>query len=84
MENNFWNVNSMKLKPGLQLQMQEVDSNSNAGCCGGGRRNWRIINAAGKVVAKGITCMCGRGCCNTDCVCDDWGYHDTDIETFRA
>lgn len=83
MENRYW-TDSMKLKPGLRLQMQDIDPHGNAGCGSGGRRNWRIINANGKVVAKGITCMCGRGCCNTDCICDDWGYHDTDIEEFRS
>ena len=30
------------------------------------------------------TCRCGRGCSNNDCIRDDWGYHDTDIERYRV
>ena len=73
----------IELKSGLTLQMRDNDPDSNVGCGGGATSDWRIIGPSG-VVASGRTCRCGRGCCNRDCIVDDYGCHDTVIEQYRA
>lgn len=37
-----------------------------------------------RLIATFVTCPCGRGCGNKDIVRDDWGYHDTALEAYRA
>lgn len=43
-----------------------------------------IVNDAYHIIKCGETCACGRGCGGGNCICDACGYHDTDIEEFRA
>lgn len=73
--------NMVILKPGLSLWMERLD---NPGCTNGHYPAYQIRTESGDVVYAGVTCRCGRGCSNTDCIRDDWGYHDTDIEKYRA
>jgi hypothetical protein len=73
-------IYTMTLKEGYELKEEYWD-----GCgCNNGQypRYWVLFK--GKVVREGITCRCGKGCSNTDCVRDDWGYHDTVIEEYRG
>ena len=72
----------MKLIDDLELVYDETPK----GYCGdGGHARVRIVGKNTRVtVWQGVTCTCGRGCFGPDCVRDDWGYHDTDIEEFRA
>lgn len=72
----------MKLKFNLDLV---CDFYSGGYCGDGGYRLVRLVGKnSGLTVWSGMTCTCGRGCGNKDCVIDDWGYHDTDIEQYRA
>jgi hypothetical protein len=71
----------VELKKGYTLSIEDID---NPGCNNGNYPAWSITNPRGQVVAKGITCRCGRGCSGTDCIRDDWGYYDTVIEKYRA
>lgn len=71
----------VKIKSGLKLSYGEAVGRS---CGSGGYTPVLIVDEkTGKTVWAGVTCLCGRGCGNHDCVRDDWGYHDTDIEEFR-
>ena len=69
-----------QLREGLRLEVTETDQY----CGSGGRRYWRLINTAGEWLEAGETCACGRGCGNSDCIRDDWGYRDTVIEQYRC
>ena len=71
------------LRKGLELRVEAFASEPGYSCAGGLRRRYDIVDSAGNIVASGITCGCGRGCCNYDCIRDDWGDHDTDIEEYR-
>ena len=68
-----------KLKAGYELIIEDIE---NPGCNNGNYPEYRIL-FHGEVVKEGLTCGCGRGCANTDCISDRWGYHDTDIEEYR-
>lgn len=74
----------MELIHGLELLFGGFASN--APTCGNGDScDVSIVDAStGSTVWSGITCPCGRGCGNKACIRDDWGYHDTDIEQYRA
>ena len=74
-------TNMVVLKPGLSLWMERLD---NPGCTNGHYPAYQIRTESGDVVYAGQTCRCGRGCSNNDCIRDDWGYHDTDIERYRV
>ena len=69
----------MKLKNGYALEWGEQIGRT----CGSGGTVEVAVTYHGKVVKRLTTCICGRGCGNKACVVDDWGYHDTDIESFR-
>ena len=71
------------LLPGYKLQAMNL-SGDNVYCGGGGHRAWRLIAPDGSIVEHGDTCVCGRGCCNRDCIDDEYGYHDTVLEQYRA
>lgn len=70
----------MKLKEGYSLVWGDTVGN---GCGSGGYADVDVVYH-GAVVRTLRTCPCGRGCANRDCVVDDWGRHDTDIEDIRA
>lgn len=72
---------SFQLQQGFSLWLEDME---NTGCSNGNHPRYEIRNGEGLVVQSGLTCSCGRGCSNTDCIRDDWGDHDTDIEDFRA
>lgn len=71
------------LRKGLELRVEAFASEPAYSCAGGLRRMYEIVDSAGNIVTSGVTCGCGRGCCNYDCIRDEWGYHDTDIEEYR-
>lgn len=68
------------LKPGFTMWLEVLE---NPGCSNGSYPRYAIRDSAGRVVQAGITCRCGRGCSGTDCIRDDWGDRDTDVEQFR-
>lgn len=72
---------SFSLKQGFSLWLEDLE---NPGCSNGNYPRYEIRDREGRVVQSGLTCRCGRGCSGTDCVRDDWGDHDTDIEHYRA
>lgn len=77
----FYEANGLvELRPGLSLWIEDID---NPGCTNGHYPEYEIRTTSGEVVDSGVTCRCGRGCSNTDCIRDDWGDHDTDIEEYR-
>lgn len=74
----------IKLKKGLQLNVSRiVNGREDGGCMDGSYRTYEVVDEHGNVLQAGTTCRCERGCANRDCIRDDWGYHDTDIEAFR-
>lgn len=73
----------MVLKDGLHLRFGDFASNDPT-CGAGDSCAVDIVADNGAVVWHGVTCPCGRGCGGKDCVVDDWGRHDTDVEPFRA
>lgn len=80
----WYNCNpGFELLPGYRLETMDL-SGDNVYCGGGGHRAWRLIAPDGSVVEHGDTCVCGRGCCNRDCIDDEYGYHDTVLEQYRA
>lgn len=72
----------MKLMDGYDLVWGERSSDLG---CGSGTTVKVELTHDGQTVAAFITCPCGRGCGNKDCVVDDCGYHDTEqqIESVR-
>lgn len=72
---------SFQLQQGFSLWLEDLE---NTGCSNGSYPRYEIRDSEGRVAQSGFTCRCGRGCANTDCIRDDWGDHDTDIEDFRA
>jgi hypothetical protein len=70
----------MELKKGYTLEIEELE---NAGCNNGNYPSYTVKDQNGTIVAQGVSCRCGRGCSETDCVVDDWGYYDTAIEKYR-
>ena len=72
---------SFPLRQGFSLWLEDME---NTGCSNGNYHGYEIRDSEGRAVRSGLTCGCGRGCANTDCVRDDWGDRDTDIEDFRA
>ena len=77
---DFYKTNDLQLKPGLSMWVEDME---NAGCTNGNYPAYQIRTNSGEVVYAGQTCRCGRGCSNTDCIRDDWGDRDTDIEEYR-
>lgn len=74
----------MELMKNLKIVFGTFYSNDPT-CGGGDYRDASIIDTStGATVRSGITCPCGRGCGNKACARDDWNYHDTDIEQYRA
>lgn len=67
----------MKLKHNYQLVWGERSSDWG---CGSGTTVKVELTHDGQTVAAFVTCPCGRGCGNKDCVVDDLGYHDTEPE----
>lgn len=67
----------MKLKNGYDLVWGE--RSDDRGCGSGTTVNVELTHD-GQTVAAFVTCPCGRGCGNKDCVVDNWGYHDTEPE----
>lgn len=76
-----YGVGKMKMKDGYTIWVEPIES---AGCSNGNYPAYEVLDEAGNVVQSGITCRCGRGCSGTDCIRDDWGDHDTDIEKYRG
>lgn len=74
-------VMGVNMKEGYYLCVEPLE---NAGCSNGNYPAYEVMDEEGTVVQFGITCRCGRGCSGTDCIRDDWGDHDTDIENYRA
>lgn len=73
-----------ELKDGYTLQVYDYFSQSSNQYCGGGAYSkYRILDKNGDIVCSGETCRCRRGCGGRDCIADDWGCHDTDIERYR-
>lgn len=72
----------MKLKPGYALVWGERSDDRG---CGSGATVNVALTLNGQTVAAFVTCPCGRGCGNKDCVVDHLGYHDTapEIEAVR-
>lgn len=70
----------MGLRNGFTLWVEDIEA---PGCSNGHYPAWKLSDPYGDVVAGGRTCGCGRGCANTDCIYDAWGYHDTCIEEWR-
>ena len=71
----------VNMKEGYSLWVEHLE---NSGCTNGNYPAYEVLDEEGNVVQSGITCRCGRGCSGTDCIRDDWGDHDTDIENYRA
>lgn len=74
----------MKLKKGYSLVWGEPEGR---GFCGDGTTVPVSLVRDGQIVAKFVTCPCGRGCGNKDVVlCDALGSHDLEpaIEEARA
>lgn len=74
----------MKLKKGYSLVWGEPEGH---GFCGDGTTVPVSLVRDGQIVAKFVTCPCGRGCGNKDVVlCDALGSHDLEpeIEEVRA
>ena len=72
----------MKFRNNLELKYGKPVGET---CGSGGYTPVRLVGKnSGLAVWQGVTCICGRGCCGRDCVRDDWGDHDTDIEQWRA
>lgn len=76
----FKHKTSFPLRDGFSLWLEDLGQPD---CSNGNYPGYEIRNSEGRVVQSGLTCRCGRGCANTDCIRDDWGDHDTDIEKFR-
>lgn len=72
----------MKLQKGYKLIWGERSSDLG---CGAGTTVKVELTRDGQTVATFVTCPCGRGCGDKDCVVDRWGYHDTEpqIEAVR-
>ena len=70
----------LNLRDGYTLLVSDID---NPGCNNGNYPAWKLTDPDGNTVLGGHTCACGRGCANTDCIYDVWGYHDTCIEAWR-
>lgn len=74
----------MKLKKGYSLIWGEPEG---CGFCGDGTTVPVSLVCEGQIVAKFVTCPCGRGCGNKDVVlCDALGSHDLEpeLEEVRA
>jgi hypothetical protein len=71
----------MKLKEGYKLIV--LDEGMETGCNNGQYPEWILTDEKGNIVESGFTCACGRGCSDTDCIRDDWNFHDTCIEQYR-
>lgn len=72
---------SFPLKEGYTLWVECLEE---PGCTNGHYPAYELRDSEGNVVLSGVTCRCGRGCSNTDCIRDDWGDHDTVLEDFRT
>lgn len=75
---------NMKLKKGYSLVWGEPEG---SGFCGDGTTVPVSLVREGQIVAKFVTCPCGRGCgCKDVVLCDALGSHDTEpaIEEARA
>lgn len=72
----------MQLKNGYALVWGKLSSDRG---CGAGTTVRVELTRDGQTVAAFVTCPCGRGCGDKDCVVDDFGYHDTEptIEAVR-
>lgn len=72
----------MKLKKGYWLLWGEPKGH---GCCGDGTTVPVDLVHDGQIVAKFVTCPCGRGCGCKDVVsCDALGSHDLEPEIEQA
>lgn len=69
------------LRPEYRMEMTET----RIGCREGGKRHWRLLDVDGNVIRSGITCACGYGCDDTDCVEDSdmMALHNTVLEEYR-
>lgn len=69
------------LRPEYRMEMTET----RLGCREGGKRHWRLLDVDGNVIRSGITCACGYGCDDTDCVEDSdmMALHNTVLEEYR-
>ena len=77
-------MNNMTLKKGYSLVWGEPEG---SGFRGDGTTVPVSLVREGQIVAKFVTCPCGRGCGNKDVVlCDALGSHDCEpeIEEVRA
>jgi hypothetical protein len=73
----------LKIKDDYELVI--LNENMDSGCNNGNYPEWKLIDKrSGNIVESGITCGCGRGCSNTDCIRDDYGTRDTCIEQYRT
>lgn len=68
----------------LDSSVELLATDASGSCGNGGRRSWKLVNAMGDTIEAGFTCECGRGCGGSDCIVDDWGYHDTVLEKYRV
>lgn len=72
----------MKLKKGYLLVWGKPKG---CGFCGDGTTVPVSLVREGQIVAKFVTCPCGRGCGNKDVVlCDALGTHDLEREIEEA
>ena len=69
------------LRPEYRMEMTET----RLGCREGGKRHWRLLDVDGNVIRSGITCACGYGCDETDCIEDSdmMALHNTVLEEYR-
>lgn len=67
----------MKLKDGYSIVWGE---RSGPNGCGSGTTVTVSLTRDGRTVKQFLTCPCGRGCGNKDCVVDYWGDHDCEPE----
>ena len=67
----------IKMKEGYSLVWGERSSDLG---CGSGTTVEVFLMRNGSIVAEFVTCPCGRGCGNKDCVVDYCGDHDCEPE----
>lgn len=69
------------LKDGYRVELTTTRLN----CREGGKRHWRLLDIDDNVIRSGITCACGYGCDETDCIEDSdmMALHNTVLEEYR-